>query len=102
MTMHGEPMTTGKNRLRNGCRGMAWMLYEASCDAGGALSCNNLGRVRELGIIGPQDLHQARALYEKACREGEDMGCPGRVRDAPRAAAAPGGLARVARVGVRR
>lgn len=49
--------------------------YARGCEAGGSLSCNNLGDAHEYGRGVPRDLERAASLYQRACGLGEALGC---------------------------
>lgn len=53
----------------------SFRVYEATCNAGDALACNNEGIFFEGGHFGRVDIARARALYDKACSGGFAKGC---------------------------
>jgi TPR repeat protein len=52
----------------------------ARCIEGDAPSCNNLGAMYELGLVGAPDLARALEFYERACAGGASGGCTNAAR----------------------
>jgi TPR repeat protein len=49
--------------------------FDAGCEAGDPAACSLLGLMRERGLAMRPDLPGARALYQRACRAGNTIGC---------------------------
>lgn len=49
--------------------------FEAGCEAGDAAACSLLGVMRERGLAMHADITRARALFQRACRAGNAIGC---------------------------
>jgi hypothetical protein len=49
--------------------------FKAACDKGDGKSCTTAGTIYEQGNGVPKNKTRAKALYQKACYDGNDMGC---------------------------